>query len=344
MLELFRKLLHLPPAASSFARGVDGLHVFVIVTTFLGVGVIGAITTYFVVRWRERAPGAATPRVAVSVGRESALVVGTLALFFLWWVIGYRQYLEMRRRPANAIPVYVIAKQWMWKFSYADGRIANDVLTVPLGRPVELIMTSRDVIHSFFVPAMRVKQDVLPGRYVTLWFQPIKAGTYPLFCAEYCGVSHSKMLGEVQVLDDASYRRWQQDATQSTSLAAFGRDAAVRHACLSCHTIDGQPHIGPTWSRLYGSPVKLADGREVVADPAYLTESMMDPAAEIVAGYPAVMPTYLGSLDTAETAAIVEYIRSLQAGPVTASVALPRLAVSVSPPGVAQPPPAGAAP
>jgi cytochrome c oxidase subunit 2 len=337
MLGLFRWLFQLPPAASSFARGVDGLHLFVIAITFLGVFVIGIVATCFVVRFRERSPGALTPHVAASVTRESALIGGILALFILWWVLGYRQYLEMRRRPANATPVYVVAKQWMWKFSYADGRIANNVLTVPIGRPVELIMTSRDVIHSFYLPAMRVKQDVLPGRYVTLWFQPIQVGTYSLFCAEYCGVSHSNMLGEVRVLGDADYRRWQDDASQSAPLAAIGRDAAVRHACLSCHTVDGQPHVGPTWSRLYGSQVKLADGRDVLADPAYLTESMMDPAVQIVAGYQPVMPTYLGSLDAAEAAAIVEYIRSLQGGPITASVPLPQLELQARAPGTLKP-------
>ena len=337
MLRPFRWLFQLPPAASSFARGVDSLHLFVIASTFLGVFVIGLVATYFVVRFRERSPGALTPHVAASATRESALMGGILALFILWWVLGYRQYLDMRRRPANAMPVYVVAKQWMWKFSYVDGRIANNVLTVPIGRPVELIMTSRDVIHSFYVPAMRVKQDVLPGRYVTLWFKPIQVGTYSLFCAEYCGVSHSNMLGEVRVLDDAEYRRWQDDASQSAPLAAIGRDAAVRHACLSCHTVDGQPHVGPTWSRLYGSQVKLNDGREVVADPAYLTESMMDPAAQIVAGYRPVMPTYLGSLDAAETAAIVEYIRSLQRGPIAASVPLPQLEFQARAPGPLQP-------
>jgi cytochrome c oxidase subunit 2 len=333
MLELFRWLFRLPPGASSFARGVDSLHLFVIASTFLGVFVVSAVAVYFVVRARGHKPADPTPHVTASLGRESTLIAAILALFIVWWVIGYRQYLEMRRRPSGAMAVYVVAKQWMWKFSYADGRIANNVLTVPIGRPVELIMTSRDVIHSFYVPAMRVKQDVLPGRYVTLWFQPVKVGTYPVLCAEYCGVSHSKMLGEVRVLGDADYRRWQQDASQSTSLAAIGRDAAVRHACLSCHTVDGQPHIGPTWSRLYGSQVLLADGQKVVADPAYLTESMMDPQLRIVAGYQAVMPTYLGSLDAAETAAIVEYIRSLQQGPITASIPLPRLELKVSAPG-----------
>ncbi|MEO7037697.1 MAG: c-type cytochrome [Polyangiaceae bacterium] len=328
MLELFRKLFDLPPGASSFADGVDWLHLFVIGSTLLGVSVITLLALVFVIRYRQRPGDHSTPVVRVTGKREAVLVFGTLALFLLWWVLGYRQYLAMRERPAGADAVYVTAKQWMWKFSHSHGQIENDVLTVPVGRPVELIMISRDVIHSFYVPAMRVKQDVLPGRYVTLWFKPVRVGTYPIYCAEYCGVLHSGMLGEVDVLTDAQYSRWLGDAARAESLADVGRAAAVKHACLSCHTIDGQKHIGPTWSKLYGSDVTLSDGQHVVADAAYLTESMMDPAAHIVQGYAPIMPTYLGSLDSADTAAIVEYIRSLQDAPVSPSIRLPALQVA----------------
>ena len=317
MLELFRKLFGLPPGASSFADGIDWLHLFVIGTTLLGVSVITLLGLVFVVRYRQRPGDNCTPVVRVTGKREATLVFGTLALFLLWWVLGYRQYLTMRARPAGADAVYVSAKQWMWKFSHSQGQIENDVLTVPVGRPVELIMISRDVIHSFYVPAMRVKQDVLPGRYVTLWFKPVRVGTYPIYCAEYCGV-----------LTDAEYSNWLSDAARARPLADIGRDAAVKHACLSCHTVDGQKHIGPTWSRLYGSDVALTDGQHVVADAAYLTESMMDPAAHIVQGYAPIMPTYLGSLDSADSAAIVEYIRSLQDAPLSPSVRLPDLQVT----------------
>ncbi|MEO6602754.1 MAG: cytochrome c oxidase subunit II, partial [Polyangiaceae bacterium] len=277
ILRIFRAIFRLPPGASSFADAVDALHLFVVATTLLGVSVLTVLAGYYVVRYRAQALHATTERVTVSGKRETLLIAGTLGLFLLWWVLGYSTYLSMKRRPPGAVPVYVVAKQWMWKFSYSDGRLSNDVLTVPLGRPVELIMTSRDVIHSFFVPAMRVKQDVLPGRYVTLWFKPTQPGTYPLYCAEYCGVSHSNMLGEVHVLADAEYHAWLEDASHARPLAAIGREAAVRHACLSCHTVDGQPHIGPTWSRLYGKTVTLEGGEHVLADAAYLTESIMDP-------------------------------------------------------------------
>jgi cytochrome c oxidase subunit 2 len=340
MLAAFRSLFFLPPGASSYADGVDGLHLFVIATTLLGSFVVALLALVFVVRYARRSGQTSTPEVRASGKLEATLVLGTLALFLGWWVIGCRQYIAMRRVPPGADTVYVVAKQWTWKFTHPDGRLENDVLTLPVGRPVVLVMISRDVIHSLFIPAMRVKQDVLPGRYVTLSFTPVRVGRYPLFCAEYCGLSHSGMLGEVRVLDAAEYRSWL-DGARSPALAELGREAAVRYGCLACHTVDGQPHLGPTWSGLYGSEVTLADGTRRLADPAYLTESMMDPEANIVAGYRPIMPTYLGSLGPAETAAIVEYIHSLQHAPVAPSVALPavKLALSASAPTPALPPP-----
>jgi cytochrome c oxidase subunit 2 len=330
MLPLFRSLFFLPPGASSFADGVDSLHLFVIASTLAGTTTIALLALFFIVRHRRRAGDHSTPELRAGGKGEAILVFGTLSLFLTWWIVGCRQYLTMRRPPADAARVYVVAKQWTWKFTHADGRLENDALTLPVGRPVELVMISRDVIHSLFVPAMRVKQDVLPGRYVSLWFTPVRAGTYPIFCAEYCGLSHSAMRGEVRVLGDADYRHWLEEAAGVRSLAQIGREAAVRHACLACHTVDGQPHLGPTWSRLYGTEVTLTDGTHVRADAAYLTESMLDPAARVVAGYGAIMPTYRGALSQPETAAIVEYIRSLEHGPIAPSVGLPAVRTAAS--------------
>jgi cytochrome c oxidase subunit 2 len=243
--------------------------------------------------------------------------------------------------------VYVTAKQWMWKFAYFDGRASMDVLTVPAHRPIKLVMTSRDVIHSFYVPAFRMKHDVVPGRYYTTWFEANAPGTYDIDCAEFCGVDHSRMLGKVQVLSDEEYARWLEapqsegarkgvagpTATGDGDLAAAGRDVAARRGCFNCHTIDGQPHIGPTWAGLYDSQVTLDDGRVALADEAYLTRSMMDPQADIVAGYKGVMPTYRGALPEPEVAALVEFIKSLRDQPVAPAIALPR----VQPLGSAQP-------
>jgi cytochrome c oxidase subunit 2 len=327
MLELFRKLFALPSGASSFASGVDWLHFVVIGTTLLGALGIGLLATLLIVRYRNEARGRATAHVEATWRQEALVIGGILTLFLAFWVVGLRQYLQMRRAPSTARRAYVTAKQWMWKFTYADGASSNNVLTVEVGVPVELFMTSRDVIHSFFVPAFRSKQDVLPGRYTTLWFEPVKVGDFAIYCAEYCGVSHSNMVGVVRVLSRSEYARWRERSAQPSgeSLASIGRDVAVRHACFACHTVDGQPHVGPTWRGLFGSSVELTNGQRVTADSAYLTRSMMEPAAEIVAGFRPVMPTYMGSLSQPETAALVEYIRSLEHAPIAPAIALPRV-------------------
>jgi cytochrome c oxidase subunit 2 len=230
--------------------------------------------------------------------------------------------------------VYVTAKQWMWKFAYPEGNRSIAVLYVPVNRPVELVMTSRDVIHSFYVPDFRVKQDVVPGRYTTVWFEVPEPGRYPIFCTEYCGTGHSMMRGEVVALAPADFDRWlasqserQRIAGQSyvppavpgegappemLSLVVLGRNAAAEHGCLRCHTLDGSRHIGPTWAGLYGSVIPLRDGSVAVADDAFITASMMDPQARIHAGFPPVMPSFQGQIDPADTAAIVELIRSLR--------------------------------
>ncbi len=325
MNALLRALLDLPPEASTFAFGVDVLHYFVITATMLGATFVFLLAILFLVRSRRRAPGELTPQVEGSTARESTLVGFLLTLFVVFWIVGATQYDRMMTPPPDAMPVYVTAKQWMWKFSYADGRSSMDVLTVPVGRPIKLVMTSRDVIHSFYVPAFRMKHDVLPGRYYAAWFQATTTGTFDIRCAEYCGVSHSRMLGSVRVLSADDYRRWLETVTPGdrNDLAAEGLTVAARRGCLSCHTIDGQPHIGPSWAGLYGSSVKLDDGRTVVADDAYLTRSMMEPAGDVVAGFKPVMPTYRGVLEEPEVAALLELIASIQNRPIAPSVALP---------------------
>lgn len=348
MIEFFRLILALPAGGSTFADDVDWLHVFVISTTMLISTFVFLAAAWFTIRYHRKHEGQLTKRFAATTLRETFTISGILGVFLLWWVIGYRQYLHIRSAPDDAEVVYVDAKQWMWKFAYSDGRSANDILTVPVGRPVKLVMTSRDVIHSFYVPEFRVKQDVLPGRYVTAWFQVKAPGKYAIWCAEYCGLSHSLMRGEVIALSDADYARWKAAGAPADArlaadcgggrgscggqdLVTIGRGVAERRQCVACHSLDGQNHLGPTWSRLFGSDVPLSDGRHVLADEAYLTRSMMEPSKEVVAGYRDMMPSYQGVLSAGETAALVELIRSLRNGPTEKSgVALPRLEVTTT--------------
>ena len=204
-------------------------------------------------------------------------------LFLVFWVIGLREFVRLRVAPEGALTVYVTAKQWMWKFAYPEGARSIARLYVPVGRPVKLVMTSRDVVHSFFVPSFRVKQDVVPGRYTTLWFEVVAPGTYPVLCTQYCGTGHSMMRAEVVALRPADFERWldgEQEPEggriagpvyvepdlglmdvappEQTSLAREGVRVAANHGCLRCHTLDGTPHLGPTWAGLYGARVPLS--------------------------------------------------------------------------------------
>ncbi|MEO8845083.1 MAG: cytochrome c oxidase subunit II [Kofleriaceae bacterium] len=322
MNELLRRLLNLPPQASSVARGIDTLHYVVILTTFIGVALVAAVTLVFIVRYRRRSsPAVLTPRVVPPLWLELGVAGALLAMFCSWWVIGFGQYRELQTPPANAMPIYVTAKQWMWKFAYPGGPTSTDALVVPVGTPVKLVMTSRDVLHGFYVPAFRIKQDVVPGHATTTWFEATTVGTYDIMCTQYCGTRHSLMRAQVVVLAPADFARWLEAALgplalpgakgEGQGLAERGRTVAAEHGCLRCHSIDGTPFIGPSWANSFGHRRALAGGGDVLIDEAYLTESMMDPNAKIAAGFAAVMPSYQGLLTPADTAALLEYIRSL---------------------------------
>ena len=330
MNELLRQMLFLPEQASTFALDVDHLHYFVIlVTTFASVAV-GLVAIAFFWKYRQRRPNQATPMVNPTAGFEVAVITIPLAIFLLWFFIGFRDFVKLASPPPDAMDVYVMGKQWMWKFAYPEGPSSVGVLHVPANRPVRLLITSRDVIHSVFIPAFRVKQDAQPGRYTETWFTATIPGRYQLLCTEYCGAQHSKMWGEVVVMAPEAFDEWikeQQrglvsradvlaDESQVTiqgNLAEWGKQVAVRQGCLRCHNVDSrEPANGPSWVDLYQQPTKLADGRVVIADEAYLTESMMEPTVKVVAGFEPLMPNYQGKLTGAEAAAIVEFIKSLR--------------------------------
>lgn len=314
MNEFLRGLLALPPQASTFARQVDHLHYFVISVTMLGAVLTALAATIFLAR-HYRVDQRLTPRLRTPLWLEAIWIGGLLFLFSSWWVIGYRLYIRMTTPPPDAMDVYVIAKQWMWQFAYPNGRRAIGVLTVPVDRPVRLTMTSRDVIHSFSVPAFRIKMDVVPGTYTTAWFEANQTGSFQILCAEYCGISHSNMWARVDVLSMENYERWlddQEEKQPDERLDERGRQVAVRHGCFACHTVDGRRHLAPSFGGLYGREVRFTDGSTRIADAAYLTESMMDPRAQIVAGFTPIMPAYQGQLSAGETGALVELIRSLR--------------------------------
>ena len=330
MNEFLRRLLFLPDQASTFARDLDQLHYAVILTTFGMSTLVGLTAIVFFIRYRRRSETQTTPHIEVPIWMEVLFVTVPLSIFIAWFFIGYREFVRQRTPPSDAMDVYVMAKKWMWKVAYPDGPNAVNVLRVPAGRNVRLLMTSRDVIHSFYVPEFRIKQDVLPGRYTQLWFNATTPGRYQILCAEFCGAGHSIMRGEVIVLKPQEFEDWlayqhrgvvaTQDG-QPTSLdfspplgtmVDQGKRIAAEQGCLKCHSTDGTRHIGPTWLDLYRRQEKLTDGTTVVADEAYLTQSMMDPAVKIVEGFQPVMPSFQGKIAGPEVAALVEYIKSLQ--------------------------------
>lgn len=345
MNELLRRLLNLPPQASTVARDLDRLHFFVIGTTLGGALLVSALAGYYLLRYRRQtARGGPRPpdlhkhhtRGGTPFWVEGIIIGGFLTLFCAWWVIGFRQYVRLRIPPENASTVYVTAKKWMWTFASPNGSTSNSILYVPRGQPVKLVMSSRDVIHSFYVPAFRIKQDVLPGRATTTWFEATELGAFPILCAEYCGTGHSTMRGQVVVLTESDYERHLDRRVPRhevpgpgetlpglvgrvpptpLTLADVGELVAVEKGCLRCHTADGSPHIGPTWVGLYASRVELEDNGSALVDEAFITQSMMDPRAHIHRGYPPVMPSYQGLVTAAETGAIVEYIKRLQTIP-----------------------------
>jgi cytochrome c oxidase subunit II len=341
-----RTILFLPPEASTAAVELDTLHYFVISVTMIGAGGVGLVATILLVRYYRRKDRLPTPRVEEPLLLEVGAIAGLLVLFITWWAIGYAQYLRIHDVPDDTLEVYVTGKQWMWKFAYTDGRSTAGVLVVPQDEPVRLMITSRDVIHSFYVPAFRLKRDAVPGRYTMMWFQATEVGSHRILCAEYCGQAHSRMWGRVVVLPRPQYERWLdgevprlvaealQDAPSvgqqalghrpAESLAERGLEAATRYGCMSCHTLDGQDHIGPTWRGLYRAERELTDGRVVLADEDYLTQSMMDPNVQVVAGYESVMPSYAGVLNPRDVAPILELIKSLRVTHEPPAIELPR--------------------
>ena len=300
-----------PERASSLAIHVDALYLFLVLLTLVfSVGIALGIVILATRYRQERQPKAVQVEGSLILELTWTIIpLGITMIIFIW---AAAIYFYETRPPKNAMEVYVVAKQWMWKFEHVEGQREINVLHVPIGRDVRMIMTSQDVIHSFFVPAFRAKADVLPGRYTSVWFRPTKVGTYHLFCAEYCGTQHSGMIGEVVVMSPTDYDQWTQSATDG-SLASFGEKNFQQYGCAMCHRADTQGR-GPNLVGLYGHQVLLDDGRTVTADETYIRESIMNPGAKIASGFKNIMPTFQGQISEDEMVALVAYVKALGTG------------------------------
>jgi cytochrome c oxidase subunit 2 len=299
-----------PERASALAWQVDGLYFLLIAVSAFFTLLIFAAIFYFAVKYR-RSVHPHPVQIEGSLPLELAwtlIPLGICMIFFAW---GSLIYFQEARPPKGAMEVYVVAKQWMWKFEYENGQRDINQLHVPVGRDVKMIMSSQDAIHSFYVPAFRIKADVLPGRFTTTWFRPTKAGTYHLFCAEYCGTNHSAMIGEVIVMDPADYQAWMSGGGASTgTLAANGQQLFQQLGCATCHRSDTQGR-GPNLEALFGRQVQLDDGRTVMADENYIRESILNPGTKVVAGFKPIMPTFQGQVSEENLMALVAYVKSL---------------------------------
>jgi cytochrome c oxidase subunit 2 len=305
-----------PQQASTMAGRVDALYLFLIaVSVFFGL-LIATLVVTFAVKFRRRSDNERPQPIHGSTALELAwtlIPLGIVMVIFLW---GAEVFFAMARVPPGTMNVYVVGKRWMWKTQHMTGQREINELHVPVGMPVKLTLTSEDVIHSFFVPAFRIKKDVVPGRYVTTWFQATRAGTYHLFCAEYCGTKHSGMIGTVTVMEPAAFQSWLSGGATGTSLAAAGEKLFTDLACVTCHRGDTEAR-GPKLEGLFGRPVSLANGERLVADEAYIRESIVNPTAKIVAGFQPVMPAYQGLVTEEGLMQLVAYIESLS-GPAPA--------------------------
>jgi cytochrome c oxidase subunit 2 len=290
---------------------VDALYFFLVALTFiLGVGIALAIV-FFAWRYRkERHPKAVQVEGSLVLELTWTIIpLGIMMVIFTW---AAAIYFYETRPPKGSMEIYVVAKQWMWKVEHVEGQREINTLHVPIGRDVRLIMTSQDVIHSFFIPEFRVKTDVLPGRYTSLWFRATQVGTFHLFCAEYCGTQHSGMVGQIVVMDPKDYQQWLQLGTDG-SLASHGEKNFQQYGCAMCHRADTQGR-GPNLVGLYGNPVLLDDGRTVTADETYIRESIMNPGAKIASGFKNIMPTFEGQISEDEMVALVAYVKALGTG------------------------------
>ncbi len=266
----------------------------------------------FALRYRHQ-HGRVAEQIEGSTALEITWSVVPLGIFMVIFVWGAFIFFQERTPPRGATEIYVVAKQWMWKLEHVEGQREINELHVPVGRDVKMIMTSQDVIHSFYVPAFRIKQDVLPGRYTTAWFRATKPGVYHLFCAEYCGTQHSGMIGQVVVMEPAQYQAWLSGGNTSGSLASNGESIFQQLGCVTCHRSDTQGR-GPNLVGVFGKPVQLEDGRTVVADENYIRESILSPSAKVVKGFKPIMPVFQGLVSEEQLTALVEYIKSLNAG------------------------------
>ena len=300
-----------PERASTMAPRVDALYFFLLAIAVFFSLLIAGLIVYYAIRYRRGSADAVGTRIRGGMVLEVTWTVVPLIITMVIFVWGASVYFAMASPPPETLNIYVVGKQWMWKFQHLDGQREINELHVPVGRDVKLITTSEDVIHDLFVPAFRIKADVLPGRYINIWFRATRPGRYHLFCAEYCGTKHSGMTGQVVVMEPADYQDWLSGGAGQASLASAGEKLFNDLACNTCHRPDSQGR-GPVLNGLFGKTVSLVGGGMLTADEGYIRESILNPSANITAGFQPIMPTFQGLVTEEQLLELVEYVKSLK--------------------------------
>ena len=301
----------MPPQATDVARQVDSLYAFLLIVSFIScVLVIGGLIV-FAAKYRRKSFDEKTPYISHNTTLEFLWSFIPFVIFMIVFVWGWIVYMGLRTMPENGLEIAVQGQKWQWTFTYKNGRSGGDMY-VPVGVPVRLVMSSTDVIHSFYIPAFRTKQDVVPGRYTQLWFKAEKEGDYNVFCAEYCGDGHSKMLNKVHVVSQAKFDDWLgHDPYKGLAPVDVGRKVYTAR-CASCHNLTEVKLVGPGFAHIFGKNEAI-EGGNVTIDENYIRESIVNPNAKIVLGFPRnVMPVFAGQLSDPEIMGVIEFIKSLK--------------------------------
>jgi len=299
-----------PPAASTVAEGVDKLHFTLTGITLFFTALIFSTIFFFMIKYRRRSEDEVPPEIDKNVPLEilwTAIPTLICVVIFFW---ATSLYIQNARPPEASTEVFVVGKQWMWHLQHTEGVREINELHVPLGVPIKLTMTSEDVIHDFYIPAFRVKKDVLPGRYTSLWFQATKTGTYHIFCGQYCGANHAEMVGWVYVMEPSEYAAWLSGGSTHESMAQAGERLFTQLGCTTCHVADNTGR-GPSLVGLYGKPEKLRSGETRIVDEALIRQAIVFPNSVILPNYPPVMPTFQGQINEEQVLQLIAYVKSL---------------------------------
>ena len=300
-----------PPSASTVSLEVDLLYLFIVAINVFFVVLVAALVVIFAIKFRRRHPDDVGADIHGSLVLELGWTFIPLVLSMVMFVWGADLFFRLARPPQNAMEIFVVGKQWMWKVQHPEGVREINELHVPINRPVKITLGSEDVLHDYSIPAFRVKMDAVPGKLTTMWFEATTPGTYHLFCAEYCGTKHAGMIGQVIAMTPQDYEAWLAGGRSTGSALQNGERLFSELSCITCHKADSTGR-GPTLHGVYGSTVQLSDGRRVVADDNYLRESIVNSQAKVVAGFQPIMPTFQGQISEENLMQLIAYVKALK--------------------------------